>query len=114
MRSIPSLLAATLLTLSSGLALAADSLGAAGSIVQLEINHTTADTYLQYHGRVVLLADSRSTEYRWGGTSCSNKSLTESQVTMLQRALESGTPIVPRFQAGQGTNKCLVGFVIAP
>lgn len=96
------------------LALAGDLVGSGGTILELEVNHSTADTYLQFHGRVVLERDGRVSEYRWGGSSCSNKSMTESQVTMLQRALESGTPLVPRYQAGQGTNKCLVGFVLAP
>lgn len=94
----------------SSLALAADSTGPSGTVAELELYNSTADTYLQYHGRIVLTADTRSTEYRWGGSSCSNKSLTESQVTMLQRALESGTTVVPRYQAGQGSNRCLVGF----
>ncbi|MBL8624999.1 MAG: hypothetical protein JNK64_27060 [Myxococcales bacterium] len=90
----------------------ADSLGAAGRIIELEVNNSNADTYLQYHGRVVITAVDRESEYRWGGTACSNRTLTESQVTMLQRAIESGMAITPRYLPGQGSNKCLVGYVL--
>lgn len=90
----------------------ADSLGAAGRIIELEVNNSNADTYLQYHGRLVITAVDRESEYRWGGTSCSNRTLTESQVTMLQRAIESGMAITPRYLPGQGANKCVVGFIL--
>jgi hypothetical protein len=106
------LLAAALLV--PTVALAADLIGTTGTLTSLEVNNSTSDTFLQYHGRISILSEGRTSDYRWGGTSCSNKTLTESQVTMLQRALESGTPLTPRYQAGQGTNKCLVGFVLAP
>jgi hypothetical protein len=50
-------------------------------------------------------------EYRWGGTSCGSRTLPDSHVAMLQRALErQGTIVQPRFQIGQGDLKCLVGF----
>lgn len=91
---------------------AADLTGQGGTVIELEVNHSTADTYLQYHGRVVISGEGRTSEYRWGGTSCSNKTLPEGQVTMLQRALESGTTVVPRYLWGQGSNRCLVGFAI--
>lgn len=100
--------------LAPSLALAADAVGIPGAVAVLEVNHSTADTYLQYHGRVVLSDGTRATEYRWGGTSCSNKALPEALVTMLQRAMAAGTPVVPRYQAGQGTNRCLVGFTLTP
>lgn len=110
MRPITVVLAFALLTPIS--VVHADSLGAAGRVIELEVNNSNADAYLQYHGRVVITAVDRDAEYRWGGSSCSNRTLTESQVTMLQRAIESGMAITPRYQAGQGTNKCLVGFVL--
>ncbi|MBK9036301.1 MAG: hypothetical protein IPL61_34490 [Myxococcales bacterium] len=107
--------ACTLLVLTLALAPAvahADLIGGTGTAIELEVNHSTADAYLQFHGRLVLTAAGRDTEYRWGGTSCSNKTLPESQVTMLQRALESATSITPRYVSGQGLNKCLVGFTV--
>lgn len=94
-------------------AAAADSTGQKGSIETLEINHTTSDTYLQYHGRIVVkTGKTTTTEYRWGGSSCSNKALPAELVQMLWEAFRArkSTQITPRFQAGQGSNKCLVGF----
>lgn len=89
-----------------------DALGARGTIVELETIDPDADTYLQFHGRVVIVAGTRSSEYRWGGTSCSNQTLSEHHVAMLQRALESATAITPRYILGQGSNKCLAGFTL--
>jgi hypothetical protein len=56
-----------------------------------------------------------TTEYRWGGTSCSNKTLPEELVALLYEAFRArkNTHITPRFQNGQGSNKCLVGFTLA-
>jgi hypothetical protein len=96
----------------------ADEVGARGTVASLEVNTPAGDTYLQYHGRMTLVSGGKNAttaaEYRWGGTSCGSRTLTENQVAMLQRALESGTPIMPRFQNGQGSTKCLVGIAIAP
>jgi hypothetical protein len=97
-------------------AFAADSTGSTGTIESVEINETSADTYLQYHGRLVVNASGKLTEYRWGGTSCSNKTLSTSLVGLLWEAFyqRDRANISPRFQAGQGTNKCLVGFTLSP
>jgi hypothetical protein len=96
----------------------AEALAAKGTISSLETNTPSADAYLQYHGRMFVVTGSKgatsTAEYRWGGTSCGTRTLTEGQVAMLQRALESGTPITPRIQDGQGDVKCIVGFTIAP
>ncbi len=103
-------LALSLLTL--GTAWAADSLGAAGTVDVLDVNSVHADTYLQFHGRVYVNAGGAVTEYRWGGSSCSNRTLTEGQVAALQRASEAGALVTPRFLPGQGLNRCLVGFTV--
>jgi hypothetical protein len=87
-----------------------------GTVIDLEVHTPSADTYLQHHGRVVIMSGkfNTNTEYRWGGTSCGTRTLSDAMVALLQRALESGTPIVLRFQIGQGMAKCLVGFKFAP
>ena len=96
----------------------AEALGTKGTISSLETNTQSADMYLAYHGRMFVLSGSKgattTAEYRWGGTSCGTRTLSEGQVAMLQRALESGTPVTPRWQDGQGDVKCIVGFTIAP
>lgn len=101
----------------SSLALA-DSNGAGGTVTGLDVNTQSADTYLQYHGRAfirtVVGKNASTAEYRWGGTSCGTRTLDGAQVALLQRALETASPIVPRYQPGQGDINCLVGFQIAP
>jgi hypothetical protein len=50
-------------------------------------------------------------EYRWGGSSCGTKVLTEEQVAALQRAQNNKKMTIEfRTQDGQGGSKCVVGF----
>lgn len=54
-------------------------------------------------------------EYRWGGTSCGSRVLTEPQIAALQQALgNKRVRIQPLSQDGQGQTICLVGFTIVP
>ena len=94
-------------------AFAVDALGARGFLTDLEVNTSSADTYLQYHGRIAVDVVGNSVEYRWGGTSCGSRVLTDAQVGLLQSALESGTPVTPRWVLGQGTVRCLIGFKVS-
>ena len=92
----------------------ADDVGEVGTLVGLQVNTTLADTYLQYHGRAfVKVADGTLDEYRWGGTSCNTKVLTENQVAALQRVLDNAkVRIQPLSLPGQGQIICLVGFTV--
>lgn len=92
----------------------ADPQGPRGTIIELEINHSTSDNYLQHHGRMVVKSHKTNTEYRWGGVACGSRTLTEHLVGQLVRALESGLQIVPRYQNGQGSTLCLTGFTLVP
>jgi len=94
----------------------AETVATSGYVSELEVNESTADAYLQYHGRVVISTSGKgatSTEYRWGGTSCGTKVLADDKVMLLQRAMEGGMQVTPRYQDGQGGAKCLVGFIIS-
>ena len=93
-------------------AAAAESVGEEGNVIELEVNQNTADKYLQYHGRVVIGDKQSVSEYRWGGTSCGSRILSEHQVSLLARALETGLSVQPRHQPGQGSAQCLVGFTL--
>jgi hypothetical protein len=110
-RLLPTLLAATLGLPSIA---AADTEAVAGYIAHLDVNQPSADFYLAYHGRMFVTSGNKNSvttaEYRWGGASCGSRTLTENQVAILQRALESNTLVTPRYQSGQGLTKCLVGF----
>jgi hypothetical protein len=49
--------------------------------------------------------------YRWGGTACGSRNLSESQVETLERAVgDKKTRIEPTYQLGQGDLQCLVGI----
>lgn len=95
-------------------ALAADETGSAGSVSSVEVNTPSADTYLAYHGRVIVLTGKTTkTEYRWGGTSCGTRVLPADMVEVLVQASRNDLVVVtPRFQIGQGDAKCLVGFTV--
>jgi hypothetical protein len=90
----------------------ADDIGGVGPVAALQINTTSADTYLSYHGRAfVKNSVGGLDEYRWGGVSCGSRVLTDAQVAALQGALDNKRMrIEPISQAGQGPAICLVGF----
>jgi hypothetical protein len=95
----------------------AEDLGTRGTIVSLDIRSTSADAYLSWHGAMFVRAGGKNgstTEYRWGGVACGSRTLSDPQLAMLQRALDTATPITPRFQPGQGNSNCLVGFELTP
>lgn len=92
----------------------ADELGPAGVVLSMELRTTSADAYLISHGSLIVLetAGNAETEYRWGGTSCGSRVLTEFQVARLfDLAATPYMAIAPRYKNGQGpTTLCLVGF----
>jgi len=93
----------------------ADELGDIGAVVGLQINTTVGDLYLQYHGRMYVNSDIGLQEYRWGGTSCGSRVLTEAQTAALHRALDNKQMrIQPVYQIGQGLTRCVVGFTLVP
>ena len=91
----------------------ADTEGPSGEIASVTLLTPSADNYVQYHGRMfVLEADDTLTEYRWGGTSCGSKVLSESQVARLMDL--STAPymrITPVWENGAGSTICLVGVI---
>jgi hypothetical protein len=95
-----------------GPALAVDNVGALAPLVALNVNTVDSDTFLQFHGRMIV-GDSIGgyAEYRWGGTACGSKTLEEYEVARLQDAMNNPRILVqPLWQAGQGSSQCLVGF----
>ncbi|MFR9720516.1 hypothetical protein ACL00X_14260 [Aeromonas diversa] len=83
-------------------------------LVQLEVNTTSADTYLLYFGRAFTkMSKGVLEEYRWGGTSCGSRVLSDAEVALLQGALDNANVRVAfRYQEGQGATKCVVGFAL--
>lgn len=109
------LLAAITLVAWTGIA-TADDVGGTGTLVGLQINTSASDTYLQYHGRgFVKNVSGGLDEYRWGGTSCGSRTLTEPQMAALQAALDNPkVRVQPLYQNGQGQSLCLVGVTLVP
>ena len=93
-------------------ALAADQTGSTGAVLRVELNTPSADTYLQYHGKVVIRSGKTNTEYRWGGTSCGSRVLADDHIDLLVQAARDNDKVTltPRFQTGQAGAKCIVGF----
>jgi hypothetical protein len=89
---------------------AADAEGVPGIAWDLQVLTTSADTYLQYHGRLVLLVGATPEEYRWGGTSCGSLTMSEDNIRLLKESVREGLTVTPRYLPGQGDLKCLVGF----
>lgn len=94
-------------------AYAADEKGSEGRAKTIEVNAPSSDSYLQFHGRVFVTSGKTTTEYRWGGTSCGSRTMSPEMVELLVGAVRAeDVRIVPSFQDGQGSTKCLVGFSI--
>lgn len=93
---------------------AADQTGAAGKISNIEVLSPSAENYVQYHGRVFVAVGKRTTEYRWGGTSCGSKTLSADMLDLLVQAARTQTNVAPVFSKGAGSTSCLVGFSIQP
>ena len=95
---------------------AADQTGATGVAQRVEINSTSADAFVKFHGRLFVESGkknaTRTDEYRWGGTSCGSKTLNADMVQLLLDAVRGNMKIKPLYKPGQGTTKCLVGFSI--
>jgi hypothetical protein len=89
--------------------------GSAGKVISVHINGSLSDSYKTFHGSVKIKAPGkrgRTSEYKWGGTACPAKDLTDHQVDLLVQAFHhrKTTQVVPRTKNGQGGVKCLVGF----
>ena len=114
-RTLGAVLAAFLLVCSSTPALA-DDVSAVVTPIGLQVNTLPGDTFLIYHGRLfVKTAEGALDEYRWGGTACGSRVLTEPQVAALQAALDNNKMRLQiLYQIGQGDSKCVVGFTAMP
>lgn len=109
-RSLAALAAVFALTLPAT-ASAADKTGSVGDVAGVDVYSSSSDTYLKYHGRLFVDTNKGSEEYRWGGTSCNSKTISDDMVALLITAIGSPRVVVkPRYKSGQGNARCLVGF----
>ncbi|PRP94478.1 hypothetical protein ENSA5_40970 [Enhygromyxa salina] len=91
---------------------AADKTGSEGQAKTVEVLSPSADAYVKYHGRLFVTAGKSTVEYRWGGTSCGSRTLSADMIQVLVESIrqDGEVNIAPRYQNGQGSAKCLVGF----
>jgi hypothetical protein len=110
------LIIGSVVLLVAGMAPAQDVIGPVGTPAGLQVLTLSADTYLAFHGRLyVKNADNTLAEYRWGGTSCGTRVLSDAQVASLQAAIDNKKMrIEPVYQIGQADIKCVVGFSLVP
>lgn len=96
----------------------ADSSGSAGSVISVTVLESSSDDYGSYRGKIVIREGTEpsatQTEYRWGGTICANRNLSESNIALLVEALRgrSDTQVLPRYKMGQAGIRCLVSFTL--
>ena len=92
----------------------ADVDGTKGTVVSVTINDTAADDYNAERGNVVINEGSSTRKYQWGGTVCSAKNLSDTNIALLIDALSAKDrlEIVPSYKTGAGQARCLVGFRI--
>ena len=93
----------------------ADSEGAPGKLVAVEVATADSDVYALRHGRIVVEeAGKLQRQYLLGGISlCPNADVSDAQIDMLVRA--AGNPklaIKPFYKVGNGNSRCLVAFVL--
>jgi hypothetical protein len=113
LRRIALSLSALAVTIAIPLTAFADTTGGEGRIRSVEIVTPSADTYLQYHGRVFVVTSAGMDEYKWGGTACGSRTLSDEMLQQLSDATNSSVlRITPIYQDGQGAAKCLVGFTL--
>jgi hypothetical protein len=91
----------------------ADDTGPGGFVLAVDVNGAYSDFYKLHRGKVQIrqVSDSAVVEYTWGGTTCSGRDLTESQVARLfDLAAAPYMLLIPRYINGLGGARCLVGF----
>lgn len=103
---------ASTLVLALASSASADEPGKQGVATDIEIVSPSADTYLQYHGKLIVTLTGGFDEYRWGGASCGSRTMSAENVAALVRAVDQALLITPSWQMGQGSAKCLVGFTL--
>jgi len=96
----------------------ADSSGNTGYVTSLTINMKSSNTYNSYRGSVVLREGTEPAsslrEYRWGGTLCAGRDLSDADVQLLTEAFRgrTDTQVIPRYKMGQAGSRCLVAFTL--
>ncbi|MEM8934921.1 MAG: hypothetical protein AAGC77_00765 [Pseudomonadota bacterium] len=88
--------------------------GALGLIESLRILETTNDDYSKMHGALVVkYYNDEEQLFRWGGSYCPGRNLTDANKQVLATAFASGMKIRVETKNGQGGAQCIVGFELS-
>ena len=99
----------------AGSALAADNVGAYGTVAQVTVNGSSSDDIYGARGRLVIDEGQQFYRtYQWAGTACNGKNLSEAEVANLMMALKDRREltVTPLWKAGAGSTRCLVAYRI--
>lgn len=82
------------------------------TIHSLRVLERTNDDYAKMHGELEVypVSKNKTYTYRWGGSSCPGRNLTETNVMLLGEGLTHKMKIQIEMKLGQGGSKCIVGF----
>lgn len=111
--SVPgSLAVAGLVAVLAGPALA-DTQGDSGRVIGLSLNESSSDLSATQRGKIVVDSAGIVSEYRWDGTLCAGRVLTEAEEAVLAGLVGNKKLLItPYWKSGQGGVRCLVSFTI--
>lgn len=94
----------------------ADTDGTAGTVASVTVNESGSDDYSTVRGELVINEGQANRTYKWGGTVCSGRNVSETNVALLFEALRArdSVQLVPSYKSGIGGARCLVGFKLEP
>lgn len=75
------------------------------TVVQLTVIESGDKNYKAFHGAVWLEIDKVSTNYRWGGSQCGGRDISENTVQLLFAALRSGDQVSIEYALGTVKDK---------
>ena len=82
------------------------------TIHSLRVLERTNDEYAKMHGELEVypVSKNKTYTYRWGGSSCPGRNMTDTNVMLLAEGLTHKMKIQIEMKLGQGGSKCIVGF----
>lgn len=85
-----------------------------GAIISLYVSDQGSDNFAKFRGMLMLdFVGTGVTEYKWGGSTCPGRQLSEASVQLLALAQANGLRITPETKPGQGGALCMTGFTIS-
>jgi hypothetical protein len=82
------------------------------TMVSLRVLERTHDEYAKLHGELVVypVSKNKTRTYKWGGSSCPGRTLSDTNVLLLSEGLANKMKVQIETKMGAGGSKCIVGF----